>query len=655
MKHRILIRVSCCLFLILGSPSQAHAIEWLVINPLDIDLLATYNARISVNQNRERSHWGVLDTSVAVTQTGYILDPGIANFSVQLEPTYSFGHFSAQGQTSRASDPNLNYDLSLLILGDATFPVSSDIRSSRRTITTNGALGSFSRGTIDEQFLGLRWRNAYFPASLGYSNRHFEQVYSSGLNDQVSKRDYVYRKLELKANSRPMRLTLKAVRSEDRSINTNNDYDQLFGNLLHQLKWGKGSSLRSVLDYQKRSGINPFEQSKLYEVLNIRHGNSIHSETFFELTSIEQDVKSKVKQFRFELFHDLYQNLRSSVYLRDNSIKSSVSDLVDRQTGFSVRYNKSPLSGMNLSTFINAYYGDTRLDSRAGFIQIVDEGHVVPPVGDFLLDRRFAILSSVVVTDTTGAFVYQEGIDYELRAEAEGFTRLLVMPDGQINVGDLLLVNYSIEPLPSSQYTTLGTRFGLNFSFKGFILAYTNNAQDYKQVSGSPDTFLTDRDESILDLSYSYQFPRGVASLKMQHRNTKAGELRSRSTAIEPVLSYTISPHTRLRLSLLKLNSDWQDTQQEIYTVNLRLSWNAPSGLTLEPELGAWRRKQMETYADTKDYRQDQYLTAGLAVRWAYRKIFMDLVVRQSRQSSRDELNDRDYTIVYFNLRRRFR
>ena len=102
-------------------PASANTMEWLVLNPLGFEFFLRADATSQEADNdRGSNKRSLLDTGITILQRGYIADPGIARFNIELEPTYTTANISNREGDFRVSDTNFNQETTM---GIPEYPV----------------------------------------------------------------------------------------------------------------------------------------------------------------------------------------------------------------------------------------------------------------------------------------------------------------------------------------------------------------------------------------------------------------------------------------------------------------------------------------------------------------------------------------------------
>lgn len=203
MRRSIRSPVLVCLLqgLLWSTASQAE--DWVVLNPLQLEFLTSYDARFLDSGGIEDSS-SILQTGVGITQEGYSIDPDLFRFSAQLEPLYTLVALERNGQSGTVDDVVTNYDVKFWVLGDTTLPVRADVGLLKNLVFSSQQLGSTSLSTSKRNGAKIYWDNVYFPSSLSYEQREFRQTFTSGLSGVRTNRNEVARVLQFRGRSSNM-------------------------------------------------------------------------------------------------------------------------------------------------------------------------------------------------------------------------------------------------------------------------------------------------------------------------------------------------------------------------------------------------------------------------------------------------------------------
>lgn len=639
------------LLVVATAQRDAQAEDWIVLNPLQIEVLARYDGRWYESGDLE-DYFGLSQGGLSFTQTGYSYAPGILSFTATVAPLYRHVGRERGDERFTAGDFVTDYDVGISVLSDTVLPVSAQLGASKFTNFSALTLGSTAIYSNEQHFVGAKWDNDYIPVTFRYKDWKYKHNFRSGLTDRETRRDEHGRKLSLKAQSSKMTLSAGFTDLDDRRPDTNNDFQTVSLGFFHRFHWGTGSRLQSSVTYNDRRGFNPLELFRWEETAQIQHGEHFRSNTRISFQSQSGRTETDSTNGMFALSHHLYTNLTTTFTAQATSWSSPVVKQKDWRTGLDVRYRKSDLMGVNVNLGLGGYLGRVDRESRGGFNEVIDEPHIVPVSGEVLLDRRFVIQSTVVVTDSSGTLVYEEGFDYELLSLSDEFTQLRVIPGGRISTGETILVSYLALNQPSSKYDTAAQNYSLFLGWKGFTFSFLYNILKNDLISGSDSAFLDEVKQSNVSLAYSRDFERGSLTLSADRRQVESDNLETLNYTFDQSLVYILTDRTRMRVSLTQSLNETDGRRQDLYQAHLSLIWKASRGFEVEPILRVWRQEQELPAEDGRGELEVEYLSAGVRIEWNYRRILFSLTLfRNERDVNQSIIRD---DRVMFKLRRRF-
>ncbi|MBL3599139.1 MAG: hypothetical protein JMN25_04630 [gamma proteobacterium endosymbiont of Lamellibrachia anaximandri] len=644
--------------------TNSKALSWdeVTLYPTEFEAVVDFDGtnRRKSGSSRE-TEWRA---GVRIEQNGYVLDPGIALFHLDIEPMYTWGDFESSDTNRENSGELLNYLLQLNLFRETPGPVGFDLSAQRSTNFNTGSLGSRIDNVIDTKRATVNWKNLAFPTNLTYEERSLEEEFRSSLNSAVSERDETLKRWIIKGRSSKMDLRLEH-KSLDDLTNRDQDYEIDEANISHHLPWGNNSHLRSRFDYYDRTGFNANKRLTFDEFARIQHTSNLYSRTSYHYHSIKQNIKNVEHRGIFELNHQLYTNLNTKAH---TNITSRNSDNIDEDKwliGLDGKYNKQDLFGANVTAGLGGSYQETDRVSNQGVVEVIDESHVVPLTGSVILNQRFILTSTIIVTDETGTLVYTEGSDYTVIPLAGDLTQLQAIPGGRIDTGDTLLVSYQAQPLPSQMFSTIRTNYNLGIDLGWMRFSHSDNISDDKLMSGAGESFLNDTRNTITDIEFRAELATIDTLVGAARRFTLAGGFESTTYTSRQVLSWTTGGNTSSRGIQWNLNATQSFTEQEsldtdLYRIELSANWRPYARLSIHPILGAWKRY------DTGDTinggrRDDEFITAGVRGNWRYRELDLSFNYHHDRRttstyaqpagSTTESIEDR----LMFTLRRRFR
>ncbi len=653
MNHWCSYYVCAAMIGLLVSPDRVQAWENLFLLPLEIEAVTRFDG---TDRSEPDSH--LRDTELRVglrlKQEGYSLDPAIARFVLEVEPAYSWGKLETGTIKDNRSDKFLSYLFQFNLFQGTPGPVGLDLLTMRNKSLNTGSLGSRYDSEIETHTGTVNWKNRVFPMQFSYSERSLKQDFLTGATNTPSKRDDHLRTLKLKGKSSKLNLLIERQSLNDQVPDRDQDFDLNHANLSHRFAWGRASQLRSRWDYYDRTGFNANRRLFIEENVRIQHADKLFSQSSLRYFSVTQEIKTNEYIGDFRLQHQLYDNLTSTAQLFGNARRSDRLDETRWRTGLDSSYRKQRLFGATVNAGIGFSYQETERVSKLGLVEVIDERHDATLAGSVVLENRFIINSSIIVTNFDGTLVYTQDIDYRVVQLTGELTQLQVIPGGRIEEGDTLLISYKTETLPSQEFSTTNLQYNLGISFRWLRFTHRGRKSDDQLLSGANESFLKDNRDTLTNLEFRWKIVGINTMLSAERHFNKIGDFESLTYTYRQVLSWPMSSRTLINLSMLESFIETSSLNTDLYNFELSLNWRSRRGLSIRPVLGAWRRLD-EDFSGGGLNREDEFLMAGVTLRWQYRKVAMDLSYHHNRRTI-DTLQTTDQTTenrVMFNLSRR--
>jgi hypothetical protein len=321
--------------------SDAWAQEWLHLRPLEGRVSLGFDGFWRSSESSGGSRNIEFEERIRLRQSGDIVDPGLASFSLEVEPTFSQGQINSTGVDETRDGYFLNYNGSLSLLQGALSPIGLTADAGRSTGETDGGLGSRTEFESEYRNAALNWKNRIFPSTLRYSERFREQTFRSGLSGASSQSDNALRSLSLAGQSSKLGLLLERDWFDDQAETTDSDYTSNHARLTHRFDWGKGSHLRSRIDYLDRGGFNANEHLTVDESARIQHTENLASTAAYGFfSSSARGVESTTHSGNFSLAHQLYRNLTTTLDLSGRFRDSDLGQEEQYNGGLNLRYRK---------------------------------------------------------------------------------------------------------------------------------------------------------------------------------------------------------------------------------------------------------------------------------------------------------------------------
>lgn len=644
-----------------SEPSHAWSWDWLSLNPTDIELFLRADGqfqRFDTGTNTRDYQW---QTGVLIDQRGYIIDPDIAAFSLSLEPTYSWGKFKSNGKKQDNDGNYLSYILEANLLNGTPHPFRYNFFALRSSNTNTVALGGRYDSDVDDKRAAIFWKSRAFPMSLAFSDRYFEQTYlSSGDSSSTPtvRRDEHIQTLTLKGRSSKTQLFAEHIDMDNRLPDRDVDYILDRVTLDHVLPWGRDSRLNSRFNFYDRKGFNANRRVELDESARIQHTENVSSISHYEFSSISQTFDTTLNRADFAISHLLYRNLTTTAAAFGVAQRSDPQDLTRWNVRLSSRYNKD-FNGVGVTAGFIYYYQETDRVTRDNFIEIVDESHVVPLGGAVVLNRRFVLVASIVVTNADGSLVYADGVDYTVFDLPEDLTQVQTIPGGRIETGDTILVSYKASALPSQKWssTNLAYNLGFNLGWMEFSHSYSNLEENL--ISGMGESFLNPHLAVRTNLGFRWNLSKAELRLTANRRYDRYRTFENTIYTYRENLKWATSGTISWDLNVVQQFTESTSRNTDLYSLDLTMDWQARSNLSIRPRLGAWKRNDEFLQVVGQDKRKDLFITAGFSLRWWYRQVtfYMNYFHNQRTFDTigvTSSKSDTTEDILWFNLTRKF-
>ncbi|MCU7933123.1 MAG: hypothetical protein KZQ90_20195 [Candidatus Thiodiazotropha sp. (ex Codakia rugifera)] len=633
--------------------------EHIFLSPTELEAIVKFDGTNRRNGSESReTEW---EAGFRIGQIGYVLDPEIAWFLIDIEPIYTWSEFDSSVTQQENDGELLNYLFQTNLLRGTPGPLGINLSAQRSSNLNTGSLGSRYDTVIDTKSATVQWKNPPFPMSLTYEERSLDEEFRSSLNSSVTERDEILESWILKGRSSKLSVHLEHGSLDDRIIMRNQDYALDRANISHNLNWGRNSQLQSLINYYDRTGFNANERLTLDETARIQHLDNLYSRTSYHYQSITQTIENEEHGGDFELHHRLHNNLNTTAHVNINTRDSENVDEDRWRFGLKTQYNKSNLLGANIRAGLGATYQETDRVSNLGLLDVIDESHTVPLTGAIILDRRFIITGTIIITDSSGAIVYDEGTDYTVLNLSGDLIQLQVFPGVRINTGDIILVSYNAQQLPSQEFSTTFTNYNFSIDYDWVRFSHSDSKSDDKLISGASESFLQNTRNTLTDLEFRSKLAGIDALVGAERRFTLSGGFESTTYTYRQLLSWTTFKNTKSRGILWNFNATQSFTEQEsldtdLYRIDLTANWQPRPNLTIRPTISAWKRHD-EGNVISGGRLDDEFISAGIWARWRYRKVDLELNYHHDRRSvDRSQDSETTETIddrLMFTLRRR--
>jgi hypothetical protein len=601
-----------------GSAPRAHAVVY--FSPVRGELSLEFDGlRIEQDDGPTEGEY-LFEERFRIKSSGYVLHPGIVTFSVELAPAASQQMVRHEDFDGDHDNWFLDYFLDLGILKSR--PLSFDASAMSSSGTTTSGIGNRREFEVDTYRAGATFSNPYFPVGVRYTKRFLEQREKSGASSDVFDTDEEEDTLAVWGRSSKLNVSYERSwfddKEEDRSQTTDT------GRLSHRLlRWGKGSSLDYDVDYLDRDGFLPFRRFATNERLHLQHTPDLYTLYSHNYTYLERDLETRSHLGDVSLNHRLYRNLNTRVFLSASTTDSDDEDATGYSGGLGLSYNKRLAGNGTLKLGTTGAYRIDDIRTKNGLSEVVGEVHIVDTTGIFFLNRRFISLDTIVVNNADRTIVYVEGQDYAVNTVDE-LTQIQVLLGGRIGIGDVLLVDYLFETLPSREFSTTTYSYDAGLDY-GWVSVYHRGAFTRQDLlSGSDGTSLIDTDDFTTGVVFSLSHKATRATVGGEHRYTKYDGFQSDTYSLRQSLQHPLSRRVSLTFNASQTFFDADGSDFVTFSERLLVQWRPRRSLTLDLHGEHWERQEDDDF-------EERFWEVGPEVRW-----FVGRVEFNSRYSHRE-------------------
>jgi hypothetical protein len=403
---------------------------------------------------------------------GTIVDPRLVRYSIGLRPGWR-----QTVSDGLLTEPEKNASLLAWRAGVELLPsrpLSLSLFTFRDRDVRQNRIGDRSQYDVTETSARLSYENRYFPVTARYRSRSSARVGSLTADDPLDakapREDIRFQVLRVAAQNSRTRFLFERQSHEDRIAGVT--LDKTAASLRHRVRWGKGSSIRSALEYLDYDGGADLRQLTWRELIHLQHSWSVFSDYEFLLRSFRDGGFPGTERLALiaatvRPVGRLQSRTRASWYSRGFNTSSTGTTRLLERLSYSTRL---PFGGrMTASASLEYNRFSFEPGEVANWISVVDERYEVDAAGRVILMNVGVDAVSVRVKNADGSLIYQLGFDYQLLDDPP-LTEILVIPTGRIVAGDTLQVDYRYQALPESRSSNLVGGFEMTAGMAGFEL-----------------------------------------------------------------------------------------------------------------------------------------------------------------------------------------
>ena len=340
-----------------------------------------------------------------------------------------------------------------------------------------------------------------------------------------------------------------------------NDFDTQRHRLEHDYEFGevKQHSLDSTFIFFERQDQFDTKTFDWTENLVLRHTpdfTTFYNTIFSDSTFNDTDVQTITGLGGF--IHKMYSNLTTQgEVFASKSEFGSISETTSQGGRVNLDYFRNNPWGI----FLMELEFDITKDKTTGDTgesTVINEVHVFNDPFPFRLNERNIDITSILITDVTGAFVYSEGDDYMV-AVIGNQVEITATPLGNVppNIvdGQTLLVDYNYEIVGDLEEETFGQLFRIEQKFNNGLSVYFSHLLQDRNVDSdiNPDLSDDDTETNLYGIEYRYRRLTFIA----EHRETDSTFQSSESDRLAASVYWPLTSKTTLWGSV---SNTWIDT-----------------------------------------------------------------------------------------------
>jgi len=341
-----------------------------------------------------------------------------------------------------------------------------------------------------------------------------------------------------------------------------------------------------------RQGISDYQSVRLDQSLKLQHISSPFSSLssrYRHTFSLTRSVAGPILQntASASLLHRLFASLSSNVGVGGTYSLMHNGKIYILSISGGINYSKRiPFSGRFQIGYTRGHsVNDHQIEATEQ--AVVNERHIFTGGLPIRLNERNIIVSTIVVFDESGEFVFEEGVDkdYVIRIIGD-YVEIQPNPFGRIGEDDVVLVSYRFLTLPAMRYSTDAKLFNVGLNFGWLSLSYQINRHDQNLLAGDPQnrSSLQNLFTKTAQLQMTLRGENAGMSLLAEHKIYESNSLSFEAVGLryafflKPLSSLTLS--NSLTFSLLDHKRQVLDIKA--YALHSELRWRPAYSFTFQ-------------------------------------------------------------------------
>ena len=614
--------------LVAGLPPPAHGQGVIQLQPLTggIGIGGRFDES-TVGRNLAGRQW------FRLTLSGAVLDPGLAQFSIGLTPSFAQSRTTDFISDGGSNTRSLGINLGLHLLR------SRDVSASARYIRAGHSTNWFGRTVGDNsgrtEFLtaGVKWQNLLMPLEFEYRRESWSRLVFDGTN--MLDVPNTFQTFRLWGYNRKTTFT-----AEQR--NGNQSLDLLpfssvtrLAQITNTQGWGKGSSFQTLLSGHTRSGdrIVPTSTGRAAFNLHLQHTTGVGSDWSFNITRASAGGNSTTSRgyagnLSWLITSWASARLSGSRYEASFGRATQTMNRIDPGATATILL---PFGTLSLAGSVG-YETLTRTRPDGEWIPVVQESHGVGPSGAFFLDNNGADPASVVVS--AGADLYVDGLDYVL-IETPPLLQVVVLPSGRITPGQTVHVDYQYLVVGAAHGSLLVATYSGDLRIRWLRIYHNRWLRDSGTRGTGPSDPLRYYDQNNTGAQITINGRSVSLMLRGDHQRRIDDGFHINSTSAAGTVSVRPMPRVNSSVGASYQFSEGSTGTSKVVRGEVGLSWLIARTLTFTGDVSAWRSNEQVVIRRTQ---------IGTTMRLFWAPGLLRFSVFYRYRDWQTEYIDRDYT-----------
>jgi hypothetical protein len=460
-----------------------------------------------------------------------VIHPKLIAVRLWARPEFVQGAFlpKVESVTSNAGGNRLSGDGRIEFFNG--FEVGASVHASRIEGFQRTRYGGWTDGSRTGWGAEIRDRNPLLPVRVTYDRRLRDRRTFYALSGREFTDEDDLSTLRFRAQNSKTLLVLEQVTLKNRASPMG--YERTGAEFRHTLRWGKGSSLASAMNYTRRlNGVDArsFSWSESASLRQARDFWTILGSRYGRQSSLSVDGSyvEGVTGVRYRPsagfdigVEGLARRTRTGVFAQDYA-----------RLGPNGTFAVGLPARTTLTANLSAGYEWRSEGSPDGiFADAIQEPHTVDPAGSFRLDRPFVQFGTLLLAAADGSQLFEEGLDYRLFADGP-FIAVFALPGGRMAPGDAVVADYRYRLEGDVGAHALAISYGLTLR-RGSWSLYARRMSQQALDEIPPGTFLGIReiDRSTVGLMLDAPVGRATASLLGEYGSERIDATRSRTAS----------------------------------------------------------------------------------------------------------------------------